>query len=83
LCESNGTSALVRAILSLAHSLGLQVVAEGVEREEQAEALVAMKCDIMQGFLFAPPRQAQDIPALLRLGHAPTSWKAAPARASV
>jgi diguanylate cyclase (GGDEF)-like protein len=82
-CESNGTRALVEAILSLAHSLGLQVVAEGVEREEQAEALVAMKCDIMQGFLFAPPRQASDIPALIRLGHAPTSWRPAPARVSV
>jgi diguanylate cyclase (GGDEF)-like protein/PAS domain S-box-containing protein len=81
-CKSNGTRALVEAILSLAHSLGLQVVAEGVEREEQAEALVAMKCDIMQGFLFAPPRQASDIPALIRLGHAPTSWRAASARVS-
>jgi EAL domain-containing protein (putative c-di-GMP-specific phosphodiesterase class I) len=73
----------VEAILSLAHSLGLEVVAEGVEREEQAEVLVGMKCDIMQGFLFAPPRQASDIPALIRLGHAPTSWRRAPARASV
>jgi EAL domain-containing protein (putative c-di-GMP-specific phosphodiesterase class I) len=82
-CESNGTRALVEAILSLAHSLGLQVVAEGVEREEQAEALVRMKCDMMQGFLFAPPRKASDIPALIRLGHAPTSWRPAPARASV
>ena len=72
-CESNGTRALVEAILSLAHSLGLQVVAEGVEREEQAEALVRMKCDMMQGFLFAPPRKASDIPALIRLGHAPTN----------
>jgi EAL domain-containing protein (putative c-di-GMP-specific phosphodiesterase class I) len=82
-CEPNGTSALVRAILSLAHSLGLQVVAEGVEREEQAVALAAMKCDIMQGFLFAPPCRAKDIPALIRLGHAPTSRNPAPARASV
>jgi diguanylate cyclase (GGDEF)-like protein/PAS domain S-box-containing protein len=82
-CEINGTGALVRAILSLAHSLGLQVVAEGVEREEQAEALAAMKCDIMQGFLFARPSPAKDIPALIRLGHAPTSWKPTAARASV
>lgn len=80
ICEPNGTSALVRAILSLAHSLGLQVVAEGVEREEQAEALVAMKCDMLQGFLFAPPRAAHDIPALIRMGHAPMNWRPIPAR---
>ncbi|MFZ0272465.1 MAG: EAL domain-containing protein [Acidobacteriaceae bacterium] len=82
-CESNGTHSLVQAILSLAHSLGLQVVAEGVEREDQAEVLAAMQCDMMQGFLFAPPRRAQDIPALIRLGHAPTGWRPASARASV
>jgi diguanylate cyclase (GGDEF)-like protein/PAS domain S-box-containing protein len=78
--ESSGTHALVRAILSLAHSLGLKVVAEGVEREEQAEALASMRCDMMQGYLFAPPRTAQDIPALIRLGHAPMSWRPIPVR---
>ena len=81
-CQSNGTSALVQAILSLAHSLGLEVVAEGVEREEQAEALARMRCDMMQGFLFAPPQRAEDIPALIRLGHAPTRWKPLASRAA-
>jgi diguanylate cyclase (GGDEF)-like protein/PAS domain S-box-containing protein len=81
-CESNGTRALVEAILSLAHSLGLQVVAEGVEREEQAEALAGMRCDMMQGYLFAPPQRAEDIPALIRLGHAPRGWRATHAEAS-
>jgi diguanylate cyclase (GGDEF)-like protein len=69
-CEPNGTSSLVQAILSLAHSLNLQVVAEGVEREEQAEALVKMNCDIMQGFLFGRPQPADRIPALIRSGPA-------------
>jgi len=81
--EPNGTRALVRAILSLAHGLGLQVVAEGVEREEQAEALAKMKCDMMQGYLFAPPRAAQDVPELIRLGHAPMNWRPIPVRAVV
>jgi EAL domain-containing protein (putative c-di-GMP-specific phosphodiesterase class I) len=80
-CQSNGTSALVQAILSLAHSLGLEVVAEGVEREEQAEALARMRCDMMQGYLFAPPQRAEDIPALICLGHAPTRWRPLGARA--
>lgn len=69
-CEPNGTSALVQAILSLAHSLDLQVVAEGVEREEQADALVKMNCDIMQGFLFGRPQPADRIPGMIRSGPA-------------
>jgi diguanylate cyclase (GGDEF)-like protein/PAS domain S-box-containing protein len=70
LCEPNGTSGLVRAILSLAHSLNLRVVAEGVEREEQAQALVGMQCDILQGYFFAGPQPAEAIPALIRSGPA-------------
>lgn len=79
LCEPNGTSALVQAILSLAHSLGLQVVAEGVEREQQAEVLARMNCDMMQGYLFAPPQPAEEIPALIRVGRTPIVWGTAEA----
>ena len=82
-CEPDGTSALVQAILSLAHSLGLQVVAEGVEREEQAEALARMNCDILQGFLFARPQRADAIPALMRAGRVARVWRPAGAVASV
>lgn len=74
-CDPDGTSALVQAILSLAHSLGLQVVAEGVEREEQAEALARMNCDILQGFLFARPQRAEAIPALMRAGRVARVWR--------
>ncbi|MGA7521771.1 MAG: EAL domain-containing protein [Acidobacteriaceae bacterium] len=73
--EPQGTSALVQAILSLAHSLDLQVVAEGVEREEQAETLVRLGCDVMQGYLFAQPQPAAGIPALIRAGRTAV-WKA-------
>jgi diguanylate cyclase (GGDEF)-like protein/PAS domain S-box-containing protein len=68
MCEPEGTSTLVQAILSLAHSLGLQVVAEGVERVEQAEALAKMDCDVLQGYLYARPQPAEAIPALVRSG---------------
>lgn len=68
LCESNGTAALVQAILSLAHSLGLRVVAEGVENLEQMHALIGMECDLMQGYLFARPQPASGIPALVLAG---------------
>jgi diguanylate cyclase (GGDEF)-like protein/PAS domain S-box-containing protein len=82
-CEPDGTSALVQAILSLAHSLGLQVVAEGVEREEQAEALTRMNCDILQGYLFARPQPAEAIPALMRSGRVARIWRGAGTAVSV
>jgi EAL domain-containing protein (putative c-di-GMP-specific phosphodiesterase class I) len=46
---------LVAAIVSLAHSLKLNVVAEGVETQEQFALLQGMKCDEMQGYLFSRP----------------------------
>jgi EAL domain-containing protein (putative c-di-GMP-specific phosphodiesterase class I) len=47
--------ALVSAIINLAHSLKLNVVAEGVETEEQSRLLRLLNCDEMQGFLFSRP----------------------------
>lgn len=46
---------IAEAIVQMAHSLGLRVVAEGVENESQRDLLVAMGCDELQGFLFAKP----------------------------
>jgi diguanylate cyclase (GGDEF)-like protein len=56
---------LVSTIVGLAHSLKLKVVAEGVESEEQAAALLAMKCDQMQGFLVSRPLPGDGLAALL------------------
>ena len=47
--------ALVSTIITLAHSLKLNVVAEGVETEEQSRMLRLLKCDEMQGYLFSKP----------------------------
>jgi EAL domain-containing protein (putative c-di-GMP-specific phosphodiesterase class I) len=47
--------ALVSTIINLAHSLNMNVVAEGVETEEQSRLLRLLKCDEMQGFLFSKP----------------------------
>lgn len=52
--------ALVQAIITLGHALGLSVVAEGVETEAQAALLRDIGCDIFQGYLFARPMPATD-----------------------
>jgi len=46
---------IVTTIISLAHSLGLKVVAEGVETEAQRNILRLLKCDEIQGYLVSPP----------------------------
>lgn len=50
-----GDLAIVRAIIELGHSLGLRIVAEGVEDELARDLLAGMDCDIAQGFLFSRP----------------------------
>lgn len=51
--------ALVSTIITLAHSLKLKVVAEGVETEQQSRQLLSLNCDEMQGFLFSKPVPAE------------------------
>jgi predicted signal transduction protein with EAL and GGDEF domain len=51
--------AIVRAIIALGHTLGLQVVAEGVEGEQVAGQLKALDCDELQGYYFARPMTAE------------------------
>lgn len=55
------SSAVVTAIIALARSLGLRVVAEGVENLRQMEVLHRLGCVVMQGFLFSRPRPADEI----------------------
>ncbi|MFM0552108.1 EAL domain-containing protein [Paraburkholderia sediminicola] len=59
-------SAIVSAIIALAHSLEMDVVAEGVETESQLDMLKSMMCDEMQGFLLGKPLSADDFGNLLR-----------------
>ena len=59
-------ASIVQAIISLAHSLRLKVVAEGVETPEQLHSLRSMGCDQYQGFHFSPPISAAELGALIR-----------------
>ncbi len=57
--------ALCEAIIVMAHKLGIQVIAEGIETEKQRELLAAAHCDFGQGYLFSQPIAAQEFEQLL------------------
>ncbi|MEG5061645.1 EAL domain-containing response regulator [Microcoleus sp. A2-C5] len=58
-------AAIVKAIIEMAHSLCLEVIAEGVETEAEKDFLWRYECDAMQGYLFSPPVPAADFEKLL------------------
>jgi diguanylate cyclase (GGDEF)-like protein/PAS domain S-box-containing protein len=78
ICDPHGTFSIVQAIVFLAHSLKMKVVAEGVEREDQLDSLRRLDCDLIQGFFFSRPLAAADVAALLRKGQVKSPTKANP-----
>ena len=60
------TSILISALIHACHQLGAKVLAEGVEKEEQAQALLDIHCDAVQGYHFARPMAEEDFEAFLR-----------------
>jgi EAL domain-containing protein (putative c-di-GMP-specific phosphodiesterase class I) len=65
LMTESGDRAIVRSIIALGRSLGLQVVAEGVETAEQMQMLREFGCDLLQGFLYARPLEVDAVPGFL------------------
>jgi EAL domain-containing protein (putative c-di-GMP-specific phosphodiesterase class I) len=62
---SNQDADLVRGVVNLARDLGREVVAEGIEREEQRRALMSLGCTMAQGYLFYRPLETPDIQSLI------------------
>ena len=61
-------AAVIHAIIQLAHNLGIQVVAEGVETREQVSMLQSLDCDMAQGFYFSVPLDQARAADVMRLG---------------
>jgi diguanylate cyclase (GGDEF)-like protein/PAS domain S-box-containing protein len=59
------STTIVKAVISLAHSLGLEVTGEGVESAEQLEHLIRMGCDLAQGYHLARPLPSEEVEPLL------------------
>jgi EAL domain-containing protein (putative c-di-GMP-specific phosphodiesterase class I) len=57
--------AIIRAIIAMAHSMGIKVTAEGVETDEQIDILSALHCDAIQGYHFSRPVPARAVARLL------------------
>jgi len=64
--NSDNDAVIVNATVNLAHNLGLQVTAEGVENEAILEQLKTCGCDVAQGYLFNKPLNREDFSALIR-----------------
>ncbi|HYW49600.1 MAG TPA: EAL domain-containing protein, partial [Gemmatimonadaceae bacterium] len=64
-------AALVKGIIALAHSLGMETVAEGVESEAQRGTLLSFGCDRMQGYLFGKPTAADEFAQRMQLRRNP------------
>ena len=76
--ESRGDSlAIIKAVIGLGHSLGMSPTAEGVETEEQMQAVREQGCNEVQGFLFSPPLEPGEVLALLAREAQPLAFKRA------
>ncbi len=64
-----GDRAIVKAVVSMAQELGMEVTAEGVETEEQHKFLQSLNCDCLQGYYFSPPVPFDSLEALLQGEH--------------
>lgn len=69
LCDSSSSYPIVKAIIAVGHSMKMEVIAEGVELEEQRLILDRLGCDGMQGYLFAKPVAPEEITKLMLVAY--------------
>jgi diguanylate cyclase (GGDEF)-like protein len=62
---NRNSMSLISTIVAMAHNLGMKVIAEGVEDQDQVDLLQSIHCDVIQGYVFSRPLAAADIPAIL------------------
>jgi diguanylate cyclase (GGDEF)-like protein len=63
--QHRGDEVIVEAVVRVSQALGIELIAEGVETAHQAQRLLALGCDRLQGFLYSPARDAQWVSAML------------------
>lgn len=66
MAEEHEDQVIVQGVIDLAHALGMQVIAEGVETTAQRDLLIEMGCDLVQGYLFGYPMPAESLTELLK-----------------
>ena len=68
MCDNEWAMEIVKTIISMAHNMKMEVIAEGVEAVNQLEELRKLKCDFYQGYLFSKPLDKKDMAVLLENG---------------
>jgi EAL domain-containing protein (putative c-di-GMP-specific phosphodiesterase class I) len=71
--RDRNSESIVKLIIELGHSLGMKVIAEGIEDRATWDALVDLRCDDAQGYFVARPMVPTAIPAWLAQGHRTTT----------
>jgi EAL domain-containing protein (putative c-di-GMP-specific phosphodiesterase class I) len=66
LSESSRSYPIVKAIIAMGHSLQMEVIAEGVETDDQMQLLRRLGCKCVQGFLLSHPSPPEEIDAILK-----------------
>ncbi|WP_253907925.1 EAL domain-containing protein [Arthrobacter sp. H20] len=79
---NSGDSAIVASCVQLAHAVGIKAVAEGVETEDQREALIGLNCDLAQGYHYARPLPAAELASWFAM-ESPERTQTAPGAAAL